>query len=61
MDNIEKRSHDLALLVVSEILSRDFDCMSNSDNDGDEKREVLAASVLDEYNFFYDAFKKSMK
>lgn len=60
VDN-EKRAHDLAMLVVSETLSRDFDVMKNSDKDGDEVREVLAASILDEYNFFYDAFIKSMK
>ena len=61
MSDNEKRAHELALTVVSEILSRDYDVMKNSDDDGDEAREVLAASVLDEYNFFFDAFKKSMK
>lgn len=61
MSDNEKRAHDLALIVVSESLSRDFEVMKNSDKDGDESREVLAASVLDEYNFFFDAFKKSIK
>lgn len=61
MSDNEKRAHELALTVVSEILSRDYDVMKNSDDDGDEAREVLAASVLDEYNFFFDVFKKSMK
>lgn len=61
MADIEKRAHDLTLAVVSELLSRDFDTMKNSDQDGNEVREVLAASVLDEYNFFFDAFKKSIK
>lgn len=61
MSDNEKRAHDLALIVVSESLSRDFEVMKNSDKDGDEVREVLAASVLDEYNFFFDAFKKSIK
>lgn len=61
MSDNEKRAHDLALIVVSESLSRDFEVMKNSDKDGDESREVLAASVLDEYNFFFDTFKKSIK
>ncbi len=61
MSNDEKRAHDLALTVISEILSRDFEVMINSDNDANETREVLAASVLDEYNYFFDAFKKSIK
>lgn len=61
MSDIEKRAHDLTLAVVSELLSRDFDTMKNSDQDGNEVREVLATSVLDEYNFFFDAFKKSIK
>lgn len=61
MSDNEKRAHDLALIVVSEILTKDFMVMKNSDHDGDESREVLAESVLDEYNFFFDAFKKSIK
>lgn len=61
MSDKAKRAHDLALLVTSEWLSRDFESAINSDNDGDEKREVLAASVLDEYEFFYDHFMTSMK
>jgi hypothetical protein len=61
MSDNEKRAHDLALTVVSEIITRDFEVMKNSDNDSDEAREVLAASVIDEYNFFFDAFKKSIK
>lgn len=61
MSDIEKRAHDLTLAVVAELLSRDFDTMKNSDQDGNEVREVFAASVLDEYNFFFDAFKKSIK
>lgn len=61
MSDNEKRAHDLALIVVSESLSRDFEVMKNSDKDGDESREILAASVLDEYNYFFDTFKKSIK
>lgn len=61
MSDNEKRAHDLAMLVVSETMARNFNVMKNSDKDGDEVREVLAASVLDEYNFFFDAFQKSMK
>lgn len=61
MSDNEKRAHELAMLVVSELMSHDFNVMKNSDKDGDEVREVLAASVLDEYNFFFDAFKKSIK
>ena len=60
MSDNEKRAHDLALIVVAESLSRDFETMSNG-KDPEQKREVLAASVLDEYNFFYDAFIKSIK
>lgn len=59
MSDNEKRAHDLALLVVSELLSRDFEIMSNGKN-SNQMREVLAASVLDEYNFFYDAFAESI-
>lgn len=61
MSDIEKRAHDLTLTVVAELLSRDFYTMKNSDQDRNEIREVFAASVLDEYNFFFDAFKKSIK
>ncbi len=61
MSDIEKRAHDLTLTVIAEIISRDFDIMKNSDHDENEAREVFAASVLDEYNFFFDAFKKSIK
>lgn len=61
MSDKEKRAHDLALQVVSEILSHDYAVMKNSDNNGDAAREVLATSVLDEYNFFFDAFKKSIQ
>lgn len=61
MSDGEKRAHDLALLVVAEILRRDFKVMTNSDEDGDEAREVFAASVLGNYNFFFDAFNGSMK
>lgn len=57
----EERAHDLALAVVKEVLHRDFDVMKNSDHDGNEQREVLAASVLDEYNFYFNAFKKSIE
>lgn len=60
MSDNEKRAHDLALLVVSETLSRDFETMSSGKNP-EQKREVLTASVLEEYNFFYDAFLKSIK
>lgn len=35
MSDNEKRAHDLALIVVSESLSRDFEVMKNSDKDGD--------------------------
>ena len=41
----EERAHDLALTVVKEVLHRDFDVMKNSDHDGNEQREVFAASV----------------
>lgn len=61
MSDNEKRAHELAMLVVSESISHDFNVMKNSDKDGNEVREVLAASVLDEYNFFFDTFKKSIK
>ena len=57
----EERAHDLALAVVKEVLHRDFDSMKNSDHDGNEQREVLSASVLDEYNFYFNAFKKSIE
>ncbi len=60
MSDNEKRAHDLAMLVVAEILSRDFETMSNGKNPK-QKREVLASSVLDEYNFFYNAFMESIK
>lgn len=60
MSDNEKRAHDLALIVVSESLSRNFGTMSNGKNPK-QRREVLAASVLDEYNFFYDAFMESIK
>lgn len=58
----EQRAHDLAMQVVSELLSRDFDTL----NDGNEKdkgksRINFALSVLDEYNYFYETFKNSMK
>lgn len=61
MSDIEKRAHDLTLTVIAEIISRDFNIMKNSDQDENEVREVFAASVLDEYNFFFDVFKKSIK
>jgi len=60
MSDNEKRAHDLALIVVAESLSRDFKIMSDGKNPK-QKREVLAASVLYEYNFFYDAFMESIK
>ncbi len=47
MSDNEKRAHD-------------FETMRNGKNPK-QKREVLAASVLDEYNFFYDAFIESIK
>ncbi len=61
MSDTEKRAHDLTLTVIAEIISRDFNIMKNSDQDENEVREVFAASVLDEYNFFFDVFKKSIK
>lgn len=61
MADSEKRAHDLAMIVVSKIIDNDFDTMRNSGTDGDEAREVFAASVLDEYDFFFNAFKKSMQ
>ena len=61
LSDTEKRSHDLTLTVIAEIISRDFNIMKNSDQDENEVREVFAASVLDEYNFFFDVFKKSIK
>lgn len=61
MTDNEKRAHDLALQVTMEILSRDYDVMKNSDPDGNEPREVLASSIIDEYNSFYDIFVKSIK
>lgn len=61
MSDKEKRAHELALQVVSEILSHDYNLMKNSDHTGDAAREVLAASVLDEYNYFFDAFKNSIQ
>lgn len=60
MTDDAKRAHDLALVVVAETLSRDFETMSSGKNPK-QKREVLAASILDEYNFFYDAFMESIK
>lgn len=60
MTDDAKRAHDLALVVVAETLSRDFGTMSSGKNPK-QKREVLAASVLDEYNFFYGAFMESIK
>ena len=61
MNDNDKRAHDLAMLIVSELVSRDFESMKNSDSVGDEAREMLAMSVLEEYTFFFDAIKNSMK
>lgn len=61
MSDKEQRAHELALCVVSEVMSRDYETYTNSDNDGDELREVLAASVLEQYEFFYGTFLKTMK
>ncbi|NBI72148.1 hypothetical protein D3Z50_13965 [Clostridiaceae bacterium] len=60
MTDDEKRAHDLALIVVAETLSRDFGTMGSGKNPK-QKREALAESVLDEYNFFYDTFIESIK
>lgn len=60
MTDKEKISHDLALLVVSEIISRDFSIMKNTKESGDMMRDALAASVLEEYNYFFDVFMKSI-
>ncbi|MBQ3513469.1 MAG: hypothetical protein IJA32_06695 [Lachnospiraceae bacterium] len=61
MSDKERRAHELALKTVSAIMSRDLEVMRNSDGDEDEVREVLAASVLEAYNFHYASFLKSIK